>query len=578
MTAWRRHSLKQIFWFLVIIQAAAFVGMVTAEVRPASGIRTHYGFQARGPLFMDSVFAHLIVDVDLRPFGSVVEQAEAMVDAMMAMAVSTMPSSDVLEIVGALGGRIKWINDTYTELRMYYTSIPEDGVDEVRVKRFIFAALLAGAIGGLMGGGLYGYATGGQVDQFREDLNSLAYRLDKLIHVAEIQDKSIHVMDKDVERLKAMANRMADAIRQNNIDIGFMEMATKTELVLSAATERLSVVRMVAGLASAGKVSHELMPYGSVKAELDKLQRVVSQQNRRLVTTDVKKILQMEATLLPAKNDQFAVMIHVPTFREDQVLNVWKYESYSMYDEKNHLNLRVKGENGYLAVTQDEKLYVELTAEALAACHVIGKWRLCPDVRQLRDDYNASCLMSLFLGRQADAMKICQLHVEAVTVNVDAIGGNHFRVSTSRAEENQRVHFVCDNGSMPSVQLVAETYVQLRPGCFGVAGPVRFYSETPEMTVTGRQNLHWQWTVHLGNHTMFSSAIAARKELNLREEWVDRVLPSSAEVLASLRVVPHWAVYPSFVMSSTGLVVVIGVILAAGYLYYRPNAQQQQQH
>lgn len=572
-----------IAWALAVGHAAVLVTMVTAVIHPVGGVKTHYGFQPRGPMFVESKYCHLLVDVDLTSFGEAVKLAEKMISTMgLYMATNALYlGSDfqhMKEMYDLVSARAKAMNMTYTQLRMYYTAVmdeenPEDV--EVRAKRFIFTALLGGALGGLMGGGLYGYISGGQTAQFREQLDSMEFRMSKLVHVAEMADKSIHVLDDDLSRLKQMSNKLADAVVKNTVKLGLLEFATKMEAVVGTASSRMSMVEMVAAMASANRVSHGLLPYEETKREFAKLGQMAEAVNQKLVTTDVRKLVSMEATLLPGKNNRFSVMVHVPTYREDLVLEVWRYESYALYDEENHVNLRVKGENEYLAVAKDGKFFTELSAHVLASCHVIGQWRMCPDVTQLREDSNSSCLMSLFLGQQKQAMRICQLQVEPVVINVDPVGGGHFRVTSSKAHENMRITFTCiGNKTMMSQQMLAETYVKLEPGCTGIAGPVRFFSETTETVIKKQRNLDWTWSLQLKNESLFSSAIDTRKEISLKEEWKDRKLPSSAETLMSLKSAePHWSGLSAFVMSLLSFALVSGVTALAMYVWYKPRPQ-----
>lgn len=447
MTMDRQANLVFLCKAFVLLQITAAVGLAVAEVRPASGPRTHYGFQHRGPLFMESRYAHLCVDVNLLPFGELIRLAEEMVDVLAKRAINNpfAGTAELLETWTMLNARTQWMNTTYNEMKWFYTFDDEQDGEavEVRVKRFIFQALIAGALGGILGGGLYGFATGQDTQRLREQIEALEYRVSNLIHVAEMNDKNIHAIDDDIEKMKRISNRMAEAVTANTLELSLVELALKISNTIAAASERLAVIRLIASMASANRVSHDVLPYKEAQKEMKKLQVLAAKEGRKLVTTDVRKMLNMEATLLPGKGGKFSIMIHVPTYSEELTLDVWKYESYAMFDESNNVNLRVKGENGYLAVTPDGRFFAELSAEAMASCHVIGKWRSCPDVKQLREDHNQSCLMSLFLGHQDQAMKLCQMHVEPVAVNVDAVGNNQFRVSTSHAMKNDRIRFVC---------------------------------------------------------------------------------------------------------------------------------------
>ena len=573
MSAERRRELRQLIQLLAIIVVMAFVGLVTAEVRPATGVRTHYGFQARGPIFLDSTYAHMVVDVDLQPFGALIMQAEEMLSIYANHLAGSPMDTDLLETWFILEGRVKWMNITYNQLRAFYTDAEGEDV-EARMKRFIFTALLAGAIGGLTGSGIYGYVTGGQTAQLREDFNNLQYRLDKLVHVAELADHNIQILDGDVARLKSMANRLAEHVVKNRVGLNWLELTTKVSTVIDVAADKLAVIRTVTAAASANRVSSELLPYAEAKKEFAKLQRMVEMKSRKLATQDARKLVTMEATILPGKGNKFAIMTHVPTFKDELVMQVYKYNSYAVYDENSHVNIRVKGSHTYLAVSEDKKFFTELSADQLAGCHIIGQWRNCPDVKSVREDYNSSCLMMLFMGHQKEALKLCQLHIEPVVINVDAVGRNTFRVSNSRAADNMRINFRCEgNETMASVQMLTETYVELRPGCVGIAGPVKFYSEAPEIE-SHAQNLHWVWTLPLANVSFLAEAMSIRNGLQLKEEWKDRVLPSSAETLVGLKEDVHWTVWPLFITTCGCTLAILGLCGMAGFLHLRPPTPQ----
>ena len=554
---------------LGLVYLVAIVGLISAEVRPVGGVRAHYGFEPRGHIFMENKFAHLVVDVNLSQFEEVVRVTEKIVDVLM-LKKAAAPLSDPFGSLGVIMDRVRWMNVSYEQIVNYYTEVEDEQNLEVRTKRFVIAALLAGAIGGLTGSGLYGYMTGGQSAQVRENIDKLDFRVSKLVHVAETQAHSITALDDDLSRMKKMTNRLASAVQQDEDGLQFVELATKVLAVVDATAGRLDAMRLVASMASANRVSHELLPFEEAKREFAALKKMVEAQGRKLVTEDVRKIVTMEATMLPGKG-QFSVVIHVPTYHVDRVLEVYKYESYAFYDEARKVNLRVKSENTHLAVAIDGRFFTELSADQLASCHIMGRWRWCPDVRQVRDDANGSCLMSLFLGEQADAMRLCPLHVEPVGVNVDVIGGNTFRLATSTKEANQRVHFACrGNMSMVSVQLVAETQVELKPGCVGRAGPVKFYSEDPEIVASTGRNLLWEWTVPLAEETVVASAMVAREELQLTEEWSNRVLPTEAGVLVGMRQpAVHWTGWSALSVSLVTVFAMFGIMGCGVYLHCR---------
>ena len=109
-----------------------------------------------------------------------------------------------------------------------------------------------------------------------------------------------------------------------------------------------------------GHLTPYLVSIEVVQKSLDELRNTLAQKGYLLSTYAASEALQTQASFVSFTNGSIISLLHIPIFKSQSALYVYKYISSPLTTSKNKTTLIIEPEKKYLAVSLKEELYMEI--------------------------------------------------------------------------------------------------------------------------------------------------------------------------------------------------------------------------
>ena len=158
-----------------------------------------------------------------------------------------------------------------------------------------------------------------------------------------------------------------------------------------------------------GKLSTLLVLPDKLETTLQNFRTKMMQKGFHTVITDVHEIYQCETSFLVFKNNTIRSITHVPMFRQDSLLNVYRYLPLPMEIQGHFIYFQPS--NMYIAANQEKTLFRTFSEVAFQNCKVLNDLRYCYTGNSFMKQ-PLDCLSSLFELHEHDVIEQCPIRVE----------------------------------------------------------------------------------------------------------------------------------------------------------------------
>ena len=228
-----------------------------------------------------------------------------------------------------------------------------------------------------------------------------------------------------------------------------------------------------------GHLTPFLVNIETIQRSIEELRNTISQNGYVLSTYDASEALQTQASFVSFKNGTIIALLHLPIYKSQSALYVYKYISTPVATSKNQSTLIIQPGKQYLAVSLKEELYMEIDDFSLEhKCKFIKDTYFCEGA-VLRKANKDSCLKALYRSNMPKIGEICPVSI--------------FTDNEFVAQLNSTTFLIFGNNP-------TRAYIS----CFDKEGS-RIYENTYNLKGTNYLTIYKNCDVNLKNHFLSSS-------------------------------------------------------------------------
>jgi hypothetical protein len=373
--------------------------------------------------------AHIVTEVNITAIRSAISDARRTIFSAYSLAGITkahfsLGTGSSIQTPEA-GTRIQQLNkmdDALRTLQMFDKGVTATG----RSKRFDPFTLASGIIG--LGFNIYS-----------------TVRLEQIVAKQQtMQDALDHTMirvtahDKMLEKITIAQSALRATIMTIDQEVATMEAH---RIVMASIDDQLaeiqtSVDRATAAMAAAmmHRTSTTLLSTEELLRAARDLDREVTKQGYRVLTSEIQQIYQCSTSIL-FTDAGFTIITHIPTGRQDDMLQLYRYNSIPILLDNDTL-FYTRPENDVLAISDhidnDEQRYQLLQEAHLAGCEKLGTTYACDHSNVARKmsgldrHEDGNCIIHIFKSDEEAIAKHCVGEITPLKDDAIDLGDNTF--------------------------------------------------------------------------------------------------------------------------------------------------------
>ena len=194
-------------------------------------------------------------------------------------------------------------------------------------------------------------------------------------------------------------------------------------------------------------------------------------------------------------------IIHVPMYRESQLLDIYEYHPFPMTISNDRSRVAVPRPGGHnLLAYNSLQEYQTMSTTDLQNCFVLRRIHYCPNRQVLRTDWSKTCLSALFKMNQEAATRYCDFQIQPADERVLKLDNGHYLVYTNRQVMAER-----HCGTQHETLAIQEgTTIEVEAGCRIQLDQHQIYGEASFTKVFDNPKVFtWAWDANriLRNHS-----------------------------------------------------------------------------
>ena len=398
---------------------------------------------------------------------------------------------------------------------------------------------------------LFGVASAEDVERMNSYLDILAAKDEKIntlqkLHLTVIKkiQGEIELQKRDVSTLVNMTGILFDTLLpsvkdrsnfQNLVVFLHGEMIATLRAFKSTIDQYLRIIELL----DRGYISPQVIPTKDLSEAIDHIQRNLPQQMTMIYGTEKKDLYPYYhgqlAYRIPGSGDIRGVL-RIPMATPNSKYRMYKVIPFPTRMDKNPLKrYKWQGTRTFVALTPDQKNYVELGPWFMETNCLKGPPRICPVKMAFTTDPETDCLSQLLIGKtKATAQPECRFDLvnENVTV-IEAIGVLDWALSTN---ENVTMSPTCMDLQNPnriprrekSLKLTGEIIITIPRHCSAIIGkymiPIRL------RVTSGLKDIQTQT-----DPMEYSSILTEDQEQELEGEYLHEQFMKAYQEMAKMR-------------------------------------------
>ncbi len=389
---------------------------------------------------------------------------------------------------------IKEILDRIKREAPLYQNNPDmimDILDEIvkRDKRQVMIGIFGALLGALGASVVNGYLDQADYNNLVKGINGVDKKTDVLFHTCQSLTSGQDNLRRDINYLNNANQAMLKMINGNRIAGRYLSTVIACNgLVIHAQMEIDAAYSGYMTVINNQRLSPRIVDFNHLKVSFQELKTQMQTKGYGTFFDDPKALFQLPASYIPM-HQGFGVAVHVPMTSLETVLTLWKWQGMPLFVDG--LVIEIRPAKRFIAVDKDQDYYVEVDPDDLAACKLLGRNYMCPQLQVLNGKDNPSCLFSLLQNDAEGAQKNCEIHLMDNKQYATALKDDTFWTFSN---SSTRVEILCNNGSTTHENLFQFNKIRIDPGCVGTTSQLKLIASGIRTTVTGMYK-HSTWDV-----------------------------------------------------------------------------------
>ena len=255
-------------------------------------------------------------------------------------------------------------------------------------------------------------------------------------------------------------------------------------------------------LAQLGKLNPDQFSYAQLK-ELSEF--IWSMEDLHQLHSPIKRASDLFTMplsyLYDLDNRKLEFIIHVPMYREAQLLDMYEYHPFPMTLSNDRTRVAVPRPGGHnLLAYNSLHEYQTMSTTDLQNCFVIRRIHYCPNRQVLKTDWSKTCLSALFKMNQEAATRYCDFQIQPADERVLKLDAGHYLIYTNRQVMAER-HCGNQHETLP---IQEGTTISVDSGCRIKLDQHQIYGESSFTKVFENPKVFsWSWDANriLRNHS-----------------------------------------------------------------------------
>ena len=343
-------------------------------------------------------------------------------------------------------------------------------------KRFAATAAI-GTISGISSLlGLYNlFAPGPEMVDVNE-FKALSSKVDRHgLSLSKINEVLKEINSNQAENSAAAAALLRRVDSNSKLDLCSEKLDTLADLI-NDATEIIFA-------AANNKLSPKLFNPDDVIRLLRQLPVQLAQDNLDTPVNSPYLFYSLPASAAYSSNGTIHIAVHVPFFRRDTMLDLFRYIPTPILDQGRFDHVLITADETFLGISDNKAFYKILTEQEMLSCQINNDVVLCPGDNILHRREHSSCTSALYFNDVAAIQQLCQvasvklehitvqlnktdfllLHPEAMQLEVTCTGNHNQPTLTSTFSGLRQLHLPAGcTGSTDLAVMTSEVSAQYR--------------------------------------------------------------------------------------------------------------------
>ena len=329
----------------------------------------------------------------------------------------------------------------------------------LRPKRQLITGLLVGAAVAI-GSAIYGVY----------ELEQLAVSLkhDQAVNMILLQEHEAR-LTVDERSIKMLNQTITMSLVENfKVEKRVTSLEIFVQLHLSIQSQSTEYRRMIVGFRDLARhnLNPALIDMEELPIALKRLKNRLESINYQMDIHQVEDVFHLSTSHVYYDNGELIIFCHIPTYREGSKLSLYEFHALPMKlgsaVTKDNIYLNVVEPHKYLAVSDTEGQYQQLTAENWSSCReVLGNY-YCPMHNIYHHQKGTSCLMGIYKKDVTTVRQNCKWDVTPANDQSLQIGPNSFLLFQ---KEDRLVKLSCPGKRKAEVRFSGLRRLTVPAGC-----------------------------------------------------------------------------------------------------------------
>ena len=420
-------------------------------------------------------------------------------------------------------------------------------ISPVRNKRQLGIFLgLAGLIGGAT---LYGFLQTEKVSEIEDNLQNLAYRQDKIMHLISTQNKEVATNRNHISYLGTMVYQIQRIITSEHTTLKIETATMYIRHLMGQIRTLLNKYMAIISAASVQRLATQAITSVGASRALADIRALAATKGLKPTITKISHFFQIPASW-SVTSFGLRVHCHIPLFSDQNVLQLHRLLPLPI-----HLTINVPGmihsSKEIIALGQDASgtnIFSEFSNLDLSLCIPINSIKICPHASQvlLRDPY-PSCLYHLYYSMHSEALQSCKIFLQPPRDTAIALSKTRFLTYTAKPK-TYTLSCHSNNTRKDGLQLLGTQTLEIPHGCSAqlplfLLNTQSDYYYSEELTVR-------RWTLppsKLWNPDMTIEELNKAYEAVTADIGLPSVAPIDLSIIKSLNDPLHHSNFPTLI-------------------------------
>jgi hypothetical protein len=215
--------------------------------------------------------------------------------------------------------------------------------------------------------------------------------------------------------LNRTLTEFAGRVRSNTVQRGVDEVILHSFLTLNVVIDETTRVIRGLNMLAQRRLSPDLVQVSSLAESLTQLKSLMQQDGFELGIESLEDVFMCETSHILLSSGELIVFLHLPALRQRSVLRIYEHLAVPLVvpgsTDDHALTLFADTSERFLAVTEDERTFIEMGRDDLDRCQHFGSTFFCKGSNVYDRRPASSCLLGLYKREAAMIQKACKWRI-----------------------------------------------------------------------------------------------------------------------------------------------------------------------